>query len=312
MYRLLLLIPLFILSCSNSPVLPPSTGAVNEVLIVMDDHLWQGPSGDSLRHYLSADVKGIAWSEPQFNIVQIPLTSYSRIFQTHRNTIVIQAGDLSKVAMSAPPQAQNQWLAVVEYDNKSHLPILLGQYAPIFSDRILEEERKRFKANKRFKPVQQIDDLFGLTLSIPEKYTNVLDTNRFVWYQYSPKELETIQGILVYELPSEIYFGYHALMAARDSLLQAYVPGPTAGSYMTTEYLHYDPYVTTHQQGYVVKGLWRLENAFMGGPFITYFIKDSVRQKTLAIEGFLFNPGENKRNLLQEMEWVIADFKTEQ
>ena len=312
MHRLLFLLPLFIFSCSDTAVLPPSTGAVNEVLIVMDDYLWQGPSGDSLRFYLGAEVKGIAWSEPQFNSIQIPRSSYSRLFQTHRNTIVIQQGSKSKVAMNVPPKAEHQWLTVVEYENTNHLPSLLGQYAPILSDRILQEERKRYIAKKYLQPTRLIVDKFGLMLSLPKKYSNVLDTNRFVWYEYSPKDLETIQGVLVYELPSHISFGYNALMAARDSVLQAYVPGPTEGSYMTTEYLYYKPYVTTFSQGFIVKGLWRLENAFMGGPFITYFIKDSTSQKTLAIEGFLYNPGENKRNLLQEMEWVIADFKIAQ
>lgn len=313
MIRPFLLLVVFIVSCSDSKILPPSTGAINEVLIVMDDHLWEGPPGDSLRRYLGAQVEGVAWVEPQFNIIQIPPSSYSRLFQTHRNTLIIQAGNQSKVAMDAPPNAENQWLGVVAYKDQRYLPKLLGQYAPIFSSRILEEEKKRFLNKRLSTPVQLIENKFQLTLSLSKKYTNVLDTNRFLWYEYSPKELEVIQGVLIYELAPNVAFQSKDLMAARDSVLEAYVPGPSKGSFMTTEYVHYTPIVTTFEKGgangFIVRGLWRLEKAFMGGPFMAYFFKDDLRKKTYCIEAFLYNPGENKRDLLQEMEWIIADFK---
>ena len=39
------------------------------------------------------------------------------------------------------------------------------------------------------------------------------------------------------------------------------------------------------------------------------FINDKLNDRVLVIEGFLFNPGEEKRNSLQELEWLISDFK---
>ena len=48
----------------SSTVLPSYTGAINEVVIVMDDPIWNGASGDSLRMSLSKEVPGISWSEP--------------------------------------------------------------------------------------------------------------------------------------------------------------------------------------------------------------------------------------------------------
>ncbi len=314
MIRLLLLIPLILFSCTDSSVLPSYTGATNEVLIVIDDALWEGSAGDSLRHYLGAEVQGIAWSEPQFDMIQIPQSSFSRFFETHRNIIIIRPAKQSKVTIKAEPYAQQQWLSVVEYQKEEHLLSLLGQYAPIFSHRILEEEKSRFWRKKKTSPNPLIQDKFQLSLSIPKNYTKVLDTSSFVWYEFSPKELELIQGILVYEIPPYVPFYSSSLLAARDSVLRLYVPGPSPGSYMTTEYLHYEPYVSSFEtpfaQGFIVKGLWKVEQGFMGGPFLAYFFQDVKRQKTYSIEGFLFNPGQNKRNVLQEMDWTISNFKT--
>ena len=58
-----------------------------------------------------------------------------------------------------------------------------------------------------------------------------------------------------------------------------------------------------------VRGLWKMQNGFMGGPFISNFINDKLNDRVLVIEGFLFNPGKEKRNSLQELEWLISDFK---
>ena len=89
----------FISACvgNSTSVLPPHTGAINEVVIVVDEHIWDGASGDSLRQSLSTEVPGISWSEPLFDVIQINSTAFSRIFKTHRNLVIVQKGSQSKV-----------------------------------------------------------------------------------------------------------------------------------------------------------------------------------------------------------------------
>ena len=76
-------------------MLPSHTGAINEVTIVIDDDIWAGASGDGLRQSLGAEVSGISWVEPLFDIVQINRSAFSRIFRTHRNLIIVQKGQQS-------------------------------------------------------------------------------------------------------------------------------------------------------------------------------------------------------------------------
>ena len=54
-----------------------------------------------------------------------------------------------------------------------------------------------------------------------------------------------------------------------------------------------------------------MHNAFMGGAFTSHFLKDTLNNRGFAIKGFLFNPGEDKRNSLQTLQWLISDFKIE-
>lgn len=297
----------------DSLVLPSYTGTNNEVLIVIDDHLWEGDSGDSLRASLTTEVPGISWAEPLFDVVQIRPAAFSRIFKTHRNLIIIQKGNTSKVYFNTKPYAQNQWLCVVEYNSIDDLRKLLGQYAPIMAYSIDEKEHLRYtskQVNKR--PIKILSERFNLSVSLPSEYKLALDTNHFNWFEYNPKDKEIIRGIFVYEFPLSSSFNSTTVLAARDSVLKQFVVGSVEGSYMTTEH-RYQPYINTYSQdrfkGLSVKGLWKMQNAFMGGAFVAHYLQDTLNDRGLAIEGFLFSPGEDKRNNLQELEWLISGFK---
>ena len=52
-------------------ILPSYTGAINEVVIVIDESLWEGACGDSLRQSFSTEVPGISWDETLFDVIQI-------------------------------------------------------------------------------------------------------------------------------------------------------------------------------------------------------------------------------------------------
>ena len=305
----------FISSCvgEGTSLLPSNTGAINEVVIVIDDPIWYGASGDSLRQSLSSEVPGISWSEPLFDVIQINSTAFSRIFKTHRNLLIVQMGQQSKVYFDAKTYAQNQWLCIVEYQTIEDLPRLLGQYAPIMAYQIEQKEQERYTAI--LPPKRQSEVLrkgFNLHFGLPSEYKLVLDTNRFCWFEYNPPDKEIIKGVFVYEYPSSSSFNLNTILSARDSVLQKFVFGSSEGSYMTTEHL-YPPYISTYThnalEGLKVKGLWKMQNAFMGGTFVSHFLNDTINDRVLVIEGFLFNPGEDKRNSLQELEWLISDFK---
>tara|TARA_B100001057_G_scaffold237790_1_gene238094 strand:- start:1544 stop:2506 length:963 start_codon:yes stop_codon:yes gene_type:complete len=305
----------FISACvgESTSVLPSYTGAINEVVIVIDEPIWEGAGGDSLRQSLSSEVPGISWSEPLFDVIQINSTAFSRIFKTHRNLVIVQKGQQSKVYFDTKTYAQNQWLCIVEYQTTEDLPRLLGQYAPIMAYQIGQKEQKRHTAILPHKRQSEaLIKCFNLKFGLPSEYKLVLDTNRFCWFEYNPPDKETIKGVFVYEYPSTSSFNSNTILSARDSVLQQFVFGSSEGSYMTTERL-YPPYISTYShnifEGLKVKGLWKMQNAFMGGAFISHFLNDTINDRILVIEGFLFNPGEDKRNRLQELEWLISDFK---
>ncbi len=107
---------------------------------------------------------------------------------------------------------------------------------------------------------------------------------------------------MIYTLPytSDSTFTRQYLLQKRDSILKVNVPGPTKGSYMATE-LRAEPLfqITKHNGNYAadIRGLWRVENDFMGGPFIMLAELDAYRQRVVVVDGYVYAPSKNKTQL---------------
>ena len=60
---------------------------------------------------------------------------------------------------------------------------------------------------------------------------------------------------------------------------------------------------------FTVRGLWRVENDKMGGPFISVSTLSKDQQNIITIEGYVYAPNFKKRALLKELEAVIHSFE---
>ncbi len=71
---LFLFVSLLLFSCKNeNDVLPrKSNGKINTISVIIDDQLWNGDVGDSIRNKFAAPVIGLPQEEPLFNINQYP------------------------------------------------------------------------------------------------------------------------------------------------------------------------------------------------------------------------------------------------
>ncbi len=294
--------------------LPSMTGGLNELVIVLEEHLWQGDIGDSLRSVLGAEVQGIPWQESIFDLVQIPPKAYTRIFETHRNLLYFEKEKKASVSFQENINAKGQLMALVTYQNTEELNVLLKQYASVIAYRFQEQEKLRLKTQIVLQTgLEKVFQKHEIYLNIPKDFSLVLDTTDFTWIEYSPNDKEIIQGVFVYEINPETPFTTWQLLAKRDSFAKQYVQGETKGSYMAVETQHYQPWIKhIESMGYnalEIKGLWKMQNAFMGGPFIAHFIQDTTNNRILAIEGFLFNPGEDKRDKMQLLQLVLESAK---
>ena len=120
---------------------------------------------------------------------------------------------------------------------------------------------------------------------------------------------DLVQGILVYSYEKpDVELTTDYLFAKRTQFTKRFIPGPTDGSYMTveTEAIPYRREITVNDVDIIeLRNLWKIENDFMGGPFVSFSIVDEEENKVINIDGFVFAPQFDKRDYLRQVEAIL-------
>ena len=320
-YQLAVILALILFqSCSNEPVLHKNiSGYANELVIVISDQSWEGKPGEALRETLAQQHIGLPQSEPLLDLINVPHAGFQRIFRSTRNiiqTTISSTVDTVGVTMKDDVWAYPQATVKIKAKNAQ-------QFVDIFnenSDKILsyflsaEKERLTMNYKKYYEKVvyNALNDDYGLTMNVPPGFAITRRKKDCIWFKYETPEIS--QGIVLYTLPytSDSTFTVDYLVAKNDSVLEINVPGPTAGSYMSTEKRLDQVFnITEHNKNYAaeMRGLWRLENDFMGGPYISLAELDASNQRVVVAFGYVYAPSKEKRNLLQQVEAMIYSLK---
>ena len=98
----------------NNTYLPPSVGPINSVAVVIDNDLWEGTIGDTIRRYFAAPVDGLPTEEPTFTLHQIPPQVFEGNTRNSRNILIVQRGDEKKAFVKENLFAKPQVVCVVQ------------------------------------------------------------------------------------------------------------------------------------------------------------------------------------------------------
>jgi len=77
----------------NKIYLPDSNGKLNTISIVVDNELWEGSIGESIRDIFAAPLKGLPTDEPMFNMKQIPPQVFDGFAARNRIVLKIEKGN---------------------------------------------------------------------------------------------------------------------------------------------------------------------------------------------------------------------------
>ena len=93
-----LLVSCFISSCSfkKDKFHDVSSAAINTIAVIIDDQLWNGEVGDSIRNKFASPVLGLPQEEPLFTINQYPVKLFEGFSTDSRNIIIVKKGNENK------------------------------------------------------------------------------------------------------------------------------------------------------------------------------------------------------------------------
>ncbi len=305
---------------SSTSFMPPITGSPGEVTVVMDDELYDGYVGDSLyailcQEELALPGSGMEGAEPMFDLVQVPPTGFGNIFKSNRNIIIFKIDptlEKASIQVQRDYWARHQLLIRFSAPSKDSMVELIENKDDFLVNTIRDAEIDRqVYLNLKYENTELVNQLkmkHELVVQFPKGWNARVDTGNFVWVQYDPQGFT--EGILVHYYPyqDESQISYESLVSATDMWLKKRVPGPSTGSYMSLEFdAPIYSKVFEKDKHYVreMKGLWTMQNDFMGGPFICWSFVDEERSRIVSVFGFVFAPQFDKRNHIRKVESLL-------
>lgn len=325
MRKLYLYLPvlLFIFSVSckkeKQPLLPKITGKPGEVILVIDQYVWDTEIGIYLNNLLTRPFDALPQVEPSYEPVRIASSAFTNIFKSHRNIIITKISPRNKkprILVQRDIWAKPQIVINIIGPNDSTTVNYLKENGDKLMNLLDQAEINRTINNYKKNKAKGIDESLRMkhqvSISFPMGYQVSVDSSDFVWISHELSDLTQTVLIYHYAYTDTNTFIPEYLMRKRNEFTRKYVPGPARGSYMTIEPsfpVIFSEYNRDNQYWAEIKGLWRLENGFMGGPFINMTTLDESRNRVVSIDAFVYAPSLDKRNYVRELEAILQTFR---
>ncbi len=321
---LLFIFSLILSSCGDSKVTElRSSGKTAEIIISLNHKTkWEGPVGDSIKAFFNTEYEVLPQAEPLFEMAFIPIDrlTENKMFRAHHNILIV---DIDKNVTETKFEAKKDFWAAPQRVIKITSPsdedfIAYWQEKKesiygILMDSEHERLNKTFHAFRDRDIQNDISKTFGFTLEISSGFYVATNRNDFMWIRKEAKHHS--QGIIIYtyDFVDTMAFEQARIISFRNAITEEFIPGPAVDSYMTVAE-EYAPILSkriglNNLFAVETRSLWRLENDFMGGPFVSYTFVDERNNKVITIDGYIYAPNKPKRDLMIQIESIAHSLK---
>lgn len=328
MRYLLIFSALLFFACEQSnprTALPGKVGPIGEVVVVIPKKHWEGEIVAALRSFTEEPYRILPQAENTLDLSLLDPADFDRFWKPHRNIVMIDLAD------RIDTQEPSLKLYKDRYASDQVFAEIKGKTPRAIADAIREEGDRLIAAINRAE-VRRAGSLVkaypneALTASIEKQYNIHIDFPRdaqlvkafdsFIWVQREMTRMkggnnhDLKQGFFIYTYPytADSVFSYSYLLNKRNTMLRSFVKGGPEGSYMTTEMQLPPRYEEVNFKGEFaaeIRGLWRMENDFMGGPFYSLSLFDKANQRMVTVDGYAYAPYFKKREYIREVEGII-------
>ena len=333
----------FIESCSNSSTAnykPTSAGKSDEILWVLNDLFWEDTVGSIIHHKFMKAYDVLPQAEPEYFLRKKNFQQFNNDIIKKYRTIVLcisreddpQYSDIvklfdlaeSKDSSKNPIVFKNLWaepqtVILVVANNKEQLVTELNRSVDEIESIIRTEEDKRteimvYENGVNNDAIDEIKKRFDYQIDIPSDYFVGVNNDDFMWIR---KETYTLSSnFLLYKrvlTPDEIKNGVDwnkFALQSRALLGRTYISTRAENSYMTIEekyapILQYSTEVLGNE-AVLTKGLWKMENDFMGGPFVNLAWFDQSTSTYYMIDAYVHAPKESKKKYMRHITKILG------
>ena len=223
------------------------------------------------------------------------------------------------------PQPDNQ---SVKIKNNPDLKVIVITFSGLFSNENIKENEAKIidaftkrevseklrRINKSLLNDEEMEAALGFTIDIPSAYKITKNQDNFYWIRKEFSSSKTLD-LMFYSYPLDGIRKSDSTVVdvinMRNKMVKDGIDGED-GIIMTTENA-YAPSIfkaiIDNKPAYETRGIWKIEGAYMGGPFVNYAIEDKVNNRYLVAEGYVYAPSLDKREYVFELEAIIKSIK---
>lgn len=308
-------------SCSNDSTglyTPRSSGLPYELLVVASDEIWESDGGQALESVLKSDIPGLPQSEASFHVMRVIPMHYDKVMKMMRNIVVVNVGD--NYRQTKLKYAENMFsvpqliLTIQAPDTESLKDFVLSKQDFIikfFNDAELKRQADELRKNHSDTISKYTTAMFSYDICAPYELRNFKIADNFIWSS-SENPIGPL-NFMSYSYPytSEKCFTREGFIAKRDSVTKINMPGAFENSYMTLDTLALSTTDRTENGNYLfeARGLWKMKGDMMGGPFISQSRVDTLTNRVIVTEVFVYAPEKMKRRYIKKLESSLQTFK---
>lgn len=295
-----------------------SVGNTSEILVVVqNEEQWEFRIGEVIREYLEQPQFGLNQNENIFNLSHITASSFSEMLQKHRNLIIVIIDEKAPKATIESINdywAEPQQIFRITAPNAEAFVDVFEKNSGTIIRKFNQSERNRivsvFKTATGNKAVEQIKHDAELTFVVPADYSVAKSEPGFIWVRKEAAEYSQGFFIISEDYQDTAQFSTASILARTNRYLQQYVPGSVDSSYMIIDEVSLEPMATLAYDFLVeyaieIRGIWRVEHDFMGGPFVSYTFVNPNNNKIITLHGYVYKPNKEKRDLLKQVESIL-------
>ena len=291
---------------------PTSSGRAYEILVVVDQGLWERPAGRALYNVLDSDVPGLPQSERSFRIMYTSPANYDATLKLIRNIIIVEINKdqytQPKFKYAKDVYAAPQSILTIQAPDEASFEKFVEENRQVIIDFFTRAEMNRqisvLETKHNDYVSTKVKSMFDCDVWVPGELTATKQGENFFWARTNAATGD--QNFVIYSYPytDKDTFTKEYFVHKRDSVMKVNIPGASEGMYMETDSLMTDVRPINVQGEYALeaRGLWRVKGDFMGGPYVSHVRLDKANRRIIVSEIFVYSPDKMKRNLVRQME----------
>ena len=318
-------------------------GPLSKIYIIADDQLWNQEMQDSVIYYFQSAYPLLPSPEPLYDLMRYSTQQILTKEERRQLRTYLLLADLSDTESKATQMALRDIgeARANEVKASGDYKLIIGKdkwaegqtivYAMGYGKKnIFENIRKNFNTidksirkgeyPKRQKSiylaginpevVSELKNTMNLNIQIPSDYFLAMNDKetKVAWIRRESSKASF--NIMIKDLGSfdEKVFSKEGMKKIRNEL-GLYVSSNQEDSYMVINDVDLPTIMssTSFNNNFALeaRGIWELENDFMGGPYVSYIVHNPNSDRVLFIDGFAHAPGEEKRGLMLQLEHII-------